>query len=91
MASRFEMDHGDGEGGRVGITDPVAGGSVAVLTPHCVSVRPYLRTAYSLAWRVSIDATVLVQFRTRTTPGSQRGADAPEMGRPQQQYEYRRH
>lgn len=35
--------------------------SVAVLTPHCVSVRPYLRTAYSLAWRVSIDATVLVQ------------------------------
>lgn len=48
------MDHGDGEGGRVGITDPVAGGSVAVLTPHCVSVRPYLRTVYSLAWRVSI-------------------------------------
>lgn len=38
--SRFEMDHGDGEGGRVGTTDLVAGGSVGRRFDAALRVRP---------------------------------------------------
>lgn len=51
MASRFEMDHGDGEGGTVGITDPVAGGSVAVFDA-ALRVRPSV-PAYCVCARMA--------------------------------------